>query len=89
MKAVGISIVSFALCALFASSPVLADDCSDALIAESCACRSDSRGDREQRRSSDKNSPEHSRARKSKTARLQAPQRAKNPAVPEQSHAQR
>jgi len=89
MNAVRISIVSLTLCSLFASSRVLADDCGDALIAESCACRSDVRSDRAQRSNSDKNSPEHSPARKSKTARLQAPQRAKNPSVPEQSQAQR
>jgi len=88
MKAVGISMVSFVLCALFASSPVLADDCSDALIAESCACRSDSRSDREQRRSSEKNSQRQSQSRTWKTARLQVPQRAKNSTVPEAPQSQ-
>ena len=40
MTALKTSIVSLALCSLFASSPVRADDCSEALLAESCACRS-------------------------------------------------
>lgn len=66
MNAVRILIVSLALCTLFASSPVRADDCGDALIAESCACRSDAKSDRAQHRSSEKK-------RASKTARLQVP----------------
>ena len=82
MNAVTISIVSLVLCSLFASSLALADDCGDALIAESCACRSDAKSDRTQHRSSDKK-------RMSKTARSQVPQRANNPIVPEQSQAQR
>jgi len=82
MNAVRISIVSLALCTLFVGSPLRADDCGDALIAESCACRSDAKSDRAQHRSSDKK-------RMSKTARLQGPQRANNPMVPEQSQAQR
>ena len=82
MNAVRISLVCFALCTLFASSPVRANDCADALIAESCACRSDAKSDKAQHRSSDKK-------RTSKTARLQVPQRAKSTFVPEQSQAQR
>ncbi len=82
MNAVKIWIVLLAVCSPFASSPVRADDCSDALIAESCACRSDARSDREQRRNSDKNSRQRSQPKTSKTARLQVPQRAKNAVVP-------
>ena len=40
MIALKSSIFSLALCSLFASSLVRADDCGDALVAESCACRS-------------------------------------------------
>jgi hypothetical protein len=40
MTALKTSMVSLALCSLFASSLVRADDCSDSLVAESCACRS-------------------------------------------------
>ncbi len=40
MTALKTWMVSLALCSLFASSLVRADDCSEALLAESCACRS-------------------------------------------------
>lgn len=89
MNTVRISIVSLAMCSLFASSVVRADDCSDALVAESCACRSDARSDREQRRSSEKNARQRSQSKTSKTARSQVPQRAKNTVVPVPSQAQR
>ncbi len=56
MKTLRGSVVLFALCSLFASSLVRADDCSDALMAESCACRSDVKSEREQPRTSDKGS---------------------------------
>jgi len=80
MNTVRISLVSLALCTLFASFPVRANDCGDALIAESCACRADAKSDRAQHRSSDKK-------RASKTARLQVPQRSNSKIVPEQSQA--
>jgi len=41
VKALRSSLVLLSLCSLFGSSLVLADDCSDSLMAESCACRSD------------------------------------------------
>jgi hypothetical protein len=56
MIALRSSIFSLALCSLFASSLVRADDCGDALIAESCACRSLVGSGREQIRRSDKGS---------------------------------
>ena len=40
MKALSSSIVSLALCSLFASPLARADDCRDALVAESCSCQS-------------------------------------------------
>ena len=83
MNAVRIWTVLLGLCSPFASSPARADDCSDALIAESCACRSDAR------RSSEKNARQRSQSRTSKTARSQVPQRAKNTVVPVPSQAQR
>jgi hypothetical protein len=54
------SLASLMLCSLFASPLVRADDCSDSLMAESCACRSDLRDGREQLKSSDKKSPTRS-----------------------------
>jgi len=64
MNAVKSSFLSIALCSLFASSLVRADDCSDALMAESCACMSTVRSEREQPRSADQTS-----ARRSKTSK--------------------
>jgi len=43
MNALRISLGLLALCSLFSSSLVRADDCSDSLMAESCACQSDVR----------------------------------------------
>jgi len=77
MNAVRTSVVSLALCSLFSSSLVRADDCSDSLIAESCACRSDVRGERQQHKSSDKNSPSNPDSKASKSARKRVAQRAK------------
>jgi hypothetical protein len=54
-------VVASALTCLFASSLAHADDCSDALIAESCACRSAVRSEQELR-SSDKASARRSKA---------------------------
>ena len=54
MNAVKSCLVSIALCSSFASSLVYAGDCSDSLIAESCACQSTVRSEREQPRTSDK-----------------------------------
>ena len=47
-------VVSLAMCSLFASTLVRADDCSDALIAESCACHSSIRSERDRLRGSTK-----------------------------------
>lgn len=69
--------VSLVLCSLFASSLVRADDCSDALMAESCACRSEVRSEREQVRSSDKNSPSDPHSKAWKSGRMKIAQRAK------------
>lgn len=52
MIALKSSIFSLALCSLFASSIVRADDCGDSLVAESCACRSTVANGREQVRRS-------------------------------------
>jgi hypothetical protein len=48
------SLASLVVCSSFASSMVRADDCHDSLMAESCACRSEVRSEREQLKSSDK-----------------------------------
>jgi hypothetical protein len=85
MKALRITVVSLALCSLFAGSLVYADDCSDALMAESCACRSDLRREGEHLRGSDKNSASvlQSKARKSTGPRFaQRTKRAIDTAVP-------
>ena len=49
-------VVSVGLCIVFVSSLALADDCSQSLTAESCACQSGVRSEREQVRTSDKRS---------------------------------
>jgi len=49
--------ISLALCMGSVGSLARADDCSDSLMAESCACQSDVRSDREQSSASDKSSP--------------------------------
>ncbi len=48
--------ISLALCMVFVSSLARADDCRDSLMAESCACQSDVRSEREQGSASDKTS---------------------------------
>ena len=48
--------ISLALCMGSVGSLARADDCSDSLMAESCACQSDVRSDREQSSASDKSS---------------------------------
>ena len=50
------AVISLALCMVFVSSLARADDCRDALIAESCACQSSGPSEREQRSPSDKSS---------------------------------
>ena len=64
--------ISLALGMAFVSSLARADDCSDALIAESCACQSPGPSESEQRSASDKSSlgKKESRARKSVKARV-------------------
>src|SRR5262249_61961696 len=77
MNAVKSCLVSIALCSSFASSLVYAGDCSDALIAESCACQSVVRSEREQPRTSDKGAP----SARSKSAGARAAKQAKRPVV--------
>ena len=60
------SLALLAVCSLFASSLVRADDCSDSLMAESCACRSDVRSERKQLKTA------HSKASKSARIKLTA-----------------
>jgi len=61
--------ISLVLCMPLVSSLARADDCRDALIAESCACQS---SEREQRSASDQSSPgkKESKARKSMKVRI-------------------
>jgi hypothetical protein len=75
MNAVRSSFLLIALCSLFASSLVRADDCSDALMAESCACMSTVRSEREQPRSVDASAR---RSKTSKGAGTKVAQRTKN-----------
>ncbi len=74
MTALKTSIVSLALCSLFASSPVRADDCSDSLVAESCACRAQVRSNQERLRNSDGGSKSARLAKGRKKASRPAPQ---------------
>jgi hypothetical protein len=82
MNALRISVVCLALCSLFAGSRVRADDCSEALMAEPCACRSDVRSERELLRRSDNNSPADSRSKARKNAGMKVVQRAKKTHAP-------
>lgn len=68
-------IVSIALCSLFASSIVRADDCSEELIAESCACQSPVRSERKQPRRLDKHSLSMRQSTTSRSAKTQIGQR--------------
>jgi hypothetical protein len=77
MAALKTSIVSLALCSLFASSLVHADDCSDALMAESCACRSQVRSSQERLRTSDTGSTSDRQAKARKKASVHVAPRAK------------
>lgn len=77
MNALRSSIFLTALCSLFTSSLVYADDCSDALIAESCACRLPVRSDREKLRTSEKDSPSDRASKASKSAKPHIAHRAK------------
>ena len=72
MKALRGSLALIAVCSLFVSSLVRADDCSDSLMAESCACRSDMRSERKQVKSSHKDASKaaHSKAWKSSKGAL-------------------
>jgi hypothetical protein len=70
--------VSLVACSFFVSSLVRADDCSNALMAESCACRSDVRSDREQLKSSDKISRSDSHFKARKGHQLKLAERAKS-----------
>jgi hypothetical protein len=82
MKTLRSSVALLAVYSLFAGSLVHADDCSDALLAESCACRSDVRREGEHLRGSDKNSASAlpSKARKSTGPRFaQRTKRAVSP----------
>jgi len=63
MSALRRLLVSLALCSLFASSLVHADDCSESLMAESCACQSDVR-------SAAKRLKPHSKAQKNARANV-------------------
>jgi len=82
MKALSSSIVSLALCSLFASPLARADDCRDALVAESCACQSAVRSEREKPRSSDKGSLSNRQSKSSKGAGMHVAQRAKRALAP-------
>ena len=78
------AVISLPLCMVLVSSLARADDCADALIAESCACQSSGLSDRE-RSASDQNSlgKKESRARKSVKARVA---RASGPSTAPQEH---
>jgi hypothetical protein len=80
MKALRCLIGSLALCSLFASSLALADDCSDALMAESCACRSAVKSEREQLRRSETGSSSARQSKASKRAGTRVAQRPKTDA---------
>ncbi len=64
-------LASLAVCMLFFSSLVRADDCSDALIAESCASLPAVRSERKQLDDSDKASPSNRESGISKSAKTQ------------------
>ncbi len=88
MIALKSSILSLALCSLFTSSLVRADDCGDALVAESCACRSPVANGREQlRRSEGSFSDRKSETRQS--ARTHVTQRATASLRPNKAASQR
>lgn len=62
------ALVSLAVCMLFASSPVLADECSEALMAESCTCQFATRNELAKQVRSDKHSATSGESRISKKA---------------------
>lgn len=78
MKALRSSLVLVALCSLFGSSLVLADDCSDSLMAESCACRSDVLGAREHLKSSKKDASPAAHSKASKSNQIKLTERTKS-----------
>jgi hypothetical protein len=69
MTALKTSMVSLALCSLFTSSLVRADDCADALAAESCACRSEVQSNQERLHTSDAGSTADRQANRRKKER--------------------
>jgi hypothetical protein len=79
MNAFRSSLVLLAVCSLFVGSVIRADECSDSLIAESCACRSHVRSEGEQFKSSDKGRPSATHSKAGKGARIQLSERAKRP----------
>jgi len=78
VKVLRSSLALVALCSLFASSLVLADDCSDSLMAESCACWSDVHSGQKQVKSSRKAA---SPASHSKSTQIKPKERAKSTLV--------
>jgi len=79
-KGLRTAVISLALCTLFVGSLALADDCKDALIAESCACQSAVRSERNQLSALDKTSlgEKEARARNRAKARIA---RASRPSI--------
>jgi hypothetical protein len=71
MNALRSFVVSIAVCSLFASSLARADDCSDALMAESCACKSSVRSEHSSHKASAR------RSKPSKGAETKVAQRTK------------
>ena len=69
-------IALFALCSVFANSPVRADDCSP--VAEPC-CGSEVRGERHQLRRASRKGPAVSQSTTSKSAPTRVGRRAKGP----------
>ena len=69
-------LVSVALSSLFASYLVRADDCSDGLVAESCACRLPVQSERAQLSGSHKRSLSKGQSRTWKSARTHIGERA-------------
>jgi len=72
------SLALVALCSLFASSLVLADDCSESLMAESCACWSDVRAGREQVKTLGKVAPPATQSKARKSTQIKLTERPKS-----------
>jgi hypothetical protein len=75
-------LVSIGVCMLFVSPVVRADDCSDALMAESCACGSPVRSERKQLRGSDKASLSNRQSGLPKGATTHVAKQTKGDAAP-------